>query len=240
MNCQRFRKHLGNSSEDALMLGHLSSEMLAHINGCSDCKKSLEQRRELALGLQRIRKAAPAVPEAVDAAVLMAFRKRLATQHDEVPRYQRTGRPAMFSYRAAVIAAVGMLIFFLLPGERAVPRIETARAPQPEVTNEAPGSASRSTPNRAFSQSTRNIGKKIHQHSYPRKATDDHTLLSPGFASLMYCDRLSCAGEMEIVRVQVSPSMLGVPAARPDKASPVLADVLVGPDGIARGIRFEQ
>jgi hypothetical protein len=56
----------------------------------------------------------------------------------------------------------------------------------------------------------------------------------------MYCDEISCGGTMEIIRMRL-------PAWGADDAPPstetngtVLADVLVGADGIARGIRIVQ
>jgi hypothetical protein len=53
----------------------------------------------------------------------------------------------------------------------------------------------------------------------------------------MYCDALSCGGAMQLIRVQLSsPAAAFEPAAAsPDGA--IYADVLVGSDGIARGIR---
>jgi hypothetical protein len=57
----------------------------------------------------------------------------------------------------------------------------------------------------------------------------------------MYCDELSCPQDMEMIRVQLPSS------AMPRQVSgfmqtngSVTADVLVGPDGIARGIRLEE
>jgi len=240
MNCQQLRQHIEKLPEDALNFAHFSAEMLAHVKGCVACKNFSGQRRELALGLQRTRAAAPEVPQTLDAAVLIAFRRHLATRRNKIPPHKKTGRLAIFSYSAAVIATAGILILFLLPSEKVVPRIQTVQALQPMVANQVFSRTSKGAPVHGISHSTRNPRKKPKQRSFRRDSPDDHSLLSSGFTSLIYCDRLSCAGDMEIVRVQVSPSMLGMPATRADAASTVLADVLVGPDGIARGIRLEQ
>ncbi len=61
--------------------------------------------------------------------------------------------------------------------------------------------------------------------------------LPPGFASLMYCDEMSCTGQMEVIRVELPPPV--TPTAGP-AAAPVMAEMLVGADGIARGIRIVQ
>jgi hypothetical protein len=59
-----------------------------------------------------------------------------------------------------------------------------------------------------------------------------------GFRSLMYCDELSCGGAMDVLRIELQPSDAGLIAAAPQSGSVVSADVLVGADGIARGIRI--
>jgi len=239
MNCQRFRQHVGNSRHNTLNRDGFSGEMLAHLDTCAECTNYTEHRRELALSFQRIRAAAPQFPQTLDSAVLENYRGHLAT-HDQTPLHRGTGRAAILGYSAAVIAAVVIVILLLSPRKTIVPRIQTAQGPQPTVTIEIPDRARNGTPDHAVSRSTRIARKKLDESVYRRPTRDDQILLNSGFTSLMYCDRLSCAGDMEIVRVQVSPSMLGPPTAPTDAVGTVLADVLVGSDGIARGIRFEQ
>ena len=240
MNCQELHQHIQNSPEHALNFGHFSAEMLAHVNGCSDCKNFVGQRRELAMTLQRIREAVPAFPEILDTAVLMAFRSHAAAaERDKSALHKKTGRVKTFSYSAAVLATAGILIFFSLPSKQTARRIETAQALRPTAANEVLNRVSDIGPRIQIKQTNAHQGvtrQKPRRHA----AAVDHRLLTSGFTSLMYCDRLSCAGDMEIVRMQVFPSMLGFPAGRTDAAGTVLADVLVGPDGIARGIRLEQ
>jgi hypothetical protein len=56
----------------------------------------------------------------------------------------------------------------------------------------------------------------------------------------MYCDALSCPEAMDLIRVQVpTAAMPGQVSGFIDPSGSVTADVLVGADGIARGIRFE-
>jgi hypothetical protein len=56
----------------------------------------------------------------------------------------------------------------------------------------------------------------------------------------MYCDALSCPDTMDLILVQVpTTAMPGQISAFVDPSGSVTADVLVGADGIARGIRFE-
>src|SRR5262249_42904456 len=66
------------------------------------------------------------------------------------------------------------------------------------------------------------------------------TPLPEEFHSLMYCDELSCAGAMEMIRVQLPSAMVARPAGLMQSGDAVYADVLVGADGIARGIRIVE
>ena len=57
----------------------------------------------------------------------------------------------------------------------------------------------------------------------------------------MYCDELSCVGAMEMIRVQLPSSRVaGLTPASTLPNGVIFADVLVGPDGIARSIRIEE
>jgi hypothetical protein len=60
------------------------------------------------------------------------------------------------------------------------------------------------------------------------------------FRSLIYCDELICDGGMELVHLQL-PFAGGRPISASNSGDRLVsADVLVGPDGFARGIRIEQ
>jgi hypothetical protein len=57
----------------------------------------------------------------------------------------------------------------------------------------------------------------------------------------MYCDALSCPDAMDMIRVQLPASAMPKPLPGFVRTGgSVTADVLIGPDGIARGIRFEE
>jgi hypothetical protein len=61
-----------------------------------------------------------------------------------------------------------------------------------------------------------------------------------GFSSLMYCDPLSCPEAMEIIRVQLPTSGTGPARGPASTYGMVVAEVIVGSDGIARGIRIVE
>ncbi|MBV8052512.1 MAG: hypothetical protein JOZ80_15085, partial [Acidobacteriaceae bacterium] len=235
MNCQQARHHIEYSPQNVLDLTHSSGEILAHLSACFKCKTFVEEQRDLAANLKRIRESAPEIPQTVDAAVLDAFRRHVTTaRHDEMPVRKRAVRAAIYVSSAALLAAVAVIVFFTLPVSKPAPKIGAVGPPPHLAAAEFRASVTES--------GTRTPVKEANTHRKPVRASSrslavsrDQDLFPAGFASLMYCDRISCAGDMEIVRVQVSPSMLGLPLQSPGAAGPILADVLVGPDGIARG-----
>jgi hypothetical protein len=235
MNCQRLRQHTENSPDGAFNLGHFSAEILAHIEGCFECKDFVQQRRELAFGLLRIREASPEVPQSLNAAVLTAFRQHVAIPRREHKPPKRAGRAAIYSSSAALLVAAAVVVFLVLPGKKVAPNIHTPEAPQQMAAVSASGRDSQVQIKEVTAHK-----KVIKKSSPPPAISHDQSSFPSGFTSLMYCDQLSCAGDMEIVRVQLSPSMVGLPPIRTDAAGTIVADVLVGPDGIARGIRLEQ
>jgi hypothetical protein len=235
MNCQRLRQHTENSPDGAFFLDHLSAEILAHIEGCFECKDFVQQRRELALGLLRIREASPEVPQSLNAAVLTAFRQHVTIPRREHKPLPKRGRVAIYSSSAALLVAAAVVAFLVLPGKKVAPNIQTLEAQQQIAV--IPASKSDSQVQIKEVTAHKQVIKKS---SPPPAISHDQSSFPSGFSSLMYCDQLSCAGDMEIVRVQLSPAMLGLPAIRTDAPGTIVADVLVGPDGIARGIRLEQ
>jgi hypothetical protein len=54
----------------------------------------------------------------------------------------------------------------------------------------------------------------------------------------MYCDVLSCAGAFEVIRMELPAASANRDPTAQQGSGIVLADVLVGSDGIARAIRI--
>jgi hypothetical protein len=89
--------------------------------------------------------------------------------------------------------------------------------------------------------SGRRKGSERHVVKVPRTAatgTEDTASLPAGFTGLMYCDELSCGGEMQVVRMELPMLSASIGSGYAGSNGLVLADVLVGPDGVARGIRI--
>ena len=59
----------------------------------------------------------------------------------------------------------------------------------------------------------------------------------PGYSDLMYCDPVVCSGPMQVVRIKVPVGQMKPGAGKSESNSFVNAEVVVGPDGVARAIR---
>ena len=245
MTCPEVRWYFEDHRRDAEVRSD-RGVVAEHVSTCADCARYVEEQRVLGLNLRLVRESAPAVPESLDRAVLVGYRRHWAepveVQSEKRSRRFLLGSPGVWGAVAAVVLAGAAVWFF--SSRRALPTTEvpTANAVSvpvaPAVTPTPPTPVVRTRKNRAVAKSTT-------AQSEPRKQPEtpirEARPLPEGFRSLMYCDRLSCGGDMDMIRVQLPASAMSrqVPGFVQTSGS-VTADVLVGPDGIARGIRFEE
>jgi hypothetical protein len=59
----------------------------------------------------------------------------------------------------------------------------------------------------------------------------------PGYSNLMYCDPVVCSGPMQVVHIKVPVGQVKPDVGQSTSNSYVNAEVVVGPDGVARAIR---
>jgi hypothetical protein len=243
MTCHELRLYF----EDPLRMDAEFACEAEHLAHCTECARFVEARRELGAGLRLVRESASELSAALEIAVLANYRRRITG--DPTLGRSRTRRFTVVAWTtaaAAVLALAGSLL--LHPARRpqtsnskletSNPKIESAQPPIAETGTFEKGANSVPWINAASSPKTR-----LRSAREPRRAPQAVTTKSPAsedFHSLMYCDALSCGGAMQLIRVQL-PSSAG--ASEPVAAPPygaIYADVLVGSDGIARGIRVVQ
>lgn len=244
MTCKELHDCLEDWQDLEVDCRSFTAEVVEHVGTCPGCKALVEQRRALGTDLRQVRNSLPEIPTWLDDAVLAGFHKHTpvpAALSNSTPLARRTPPLGMASYAGALLAAALVFGFLLLPGKKTSFRTESLRTALPAVASELPEPASRNASQHQFKRAALGWeGKRDKRVPSRASLADGHDPLPPGFTSLMYCDQLSCAGVMEIVRVQLSPSMMGLPPGPTDRAETVFADVLDGPDGIARGIRIVQ
>jgi hypothetical protein len=234
MTCQELRLYF----EDPLRHDRELRPDLEHLAHCPDCARFVEQQRELGAGLRLIREAAPRIPASLDLGVLASYRRHFNEQRNPAEAPRKRGF-AVLQWGAAAAALLLIAGVLLWPGQKPV---AVARPPLPptEIASQAHPAAVEAT------APLRHAVKKKASHALQRTLSPAPALdaasnqLPPGFRSLMYCDEFSCGDALEVIRVQLPPAAAALSPAAISGGGPVFADVLVGPDGIARGIRVVE
>jgi hypothetical protein len=238
---QYFEKHLitdQGPKTDIDIAGHLSV--------CLECNRFVETLKELRSGLRLLRDSAPAVPPSVDAAVIAAYRDRSHSLREGKVSFWSRRHAAAFGWGLALATALVLIAVMVFARRNAVTPAVQSRGPEvvtsPQVQAPKTGTAQhindRTESHVARSrQAQEMLSSTSAAPSFPASAVDPP---AEGFRSLMYCDELSCGEGMELVRVQLPspPGDLAPSAAQFQRM--VSADVLIGPDGVARGIRIVQ
>jgi hypothetical protein len=250
MTCTELHEYLASDPGTAINRAHDSAEISEHIANCPECNRLIEEQEELAMGLALLRDCAPEIPGSLDASVLAKYRTYLSDQSKQprsavvVSLGNHIRLRGAFSWVAAVTLAVIVAygtIFLLIPHQGSTAGwTPTERRPvvsAPSVLNTKTGIHTRRQPVRKRPQS---IAAAAEDGDAATSATQVANSFPTRFRSLMYCDQLSCPGAMDVIRVQLPSPVLGVSSISSKVNGVVSADVLVGPDGIARAIRVVE
>ena len=237
MTCHELRLYF----EDPLRMDAEFPGEAEHVAHCSECARFVEARRELRAGLRFARESAPEPSAALETAVLANYRAQTRGCQPTLVR-SRTRRFTVAAWTmaaAAVLAIAGAVL--LHPARRletSIAKIESAQPPIAEMAtfekgaNSVPWTHGRSSPKTRLRSARQRLRA-------PQVATTKSPA-SEDFRSLMYCDALSCGGAMQLIRVQLPSSAAALEPAPASSDGVIYADVLVGSDGIARGIRIVQ
>ena len=241
MTCQDARDFIRNM--DAT--GDFPPEFARHLELCEECRRLANAQPALAEGLQDLRDSAPAVPARLDSSILAIYRQQFLGA--QTPAAHR-GLVSLRNLGYATVAAMMILgiVLIAIRQHRQTPDESRAQRPAMPVSGqqvqEPPAEKAPVVPAvvAKHRQGQRRSPSIAARHSQSPNATavaasDPRT---SGFESLMYCDPLSCAGPMQVIRIQLPFSAVErVPAPRPSNGL-VQADVVVGSDGVARAIRI--
>lgn len=229
MTCQELRLYF----EDPQRRDAKLRDEAEHLVHCPECARFVEAQRELGAGLHLVRESLPQFPAGLDDAVLANYRNQVAERKAPVPSPFR-GRFAVLCWSAAGAALVLVFVGLLWHSRKTV----VTAQPQSAQATAAPAVAS--TVASAPPQTKPKAARRIRRPLTAPRVTSLAGPLPPGFRSLMYCDVLSCGGTMEVIRVQLPPSAVTFAPVSGSGGGSVFADVLVGPDGIARAIRVVE
>ena len=226
---------------------HLSEAALAeHIATCLPCNRLVEEQKELEEHLRVVRDSAPPVPASLDNAVFANYRSFVLERSclaKSTPLTHRINPRGALGWAVAVAFAVvvaygGMLLF--------IPRqhvwIDRQGAIRPPMLPQAPTTANkeRTRAQIVTRNAPKSHGDSVKRANRPASFAEEDKSFPTRFQSLMYCDQISCPGAMQVIRVRLPSPVMGLTPASARMDGAVSADVLVGPDGIARGIRVVE
>jgi hypothetical protein len=250
---------LGQETETEL---EMSSEAAAHLEGCPRCSSALERERRLTASLAELaRSLEPCeVPAAMDARLLAAFRKHSRDCANRRPVFRLFARrPAAWAAGAAaiVILSLGVGLGVVLTGRqpsetpvepRATP---TASLANPEAAGPNPSAANAARPldprpanNPLAADATRaDRPSGVVRPEAKQAAPERSAQAGYGFVPLFYGGDPQLLEAGQVWRVEMPRSALqsvGMPVVEESRSGRIQVDILLGEDGIARGIRLVQ
>jgi len=258
MKCNEFMSatECWTPSQLSLMRGD-DPAMLAHARECAACGRWVESQCRLASAMEALR-ASTAQCEAspkVEQAVLRAFRAQEfvpalpAAPDRAAPVVWKLSRVFEIGAYAAVAAALIMAVFLgsrLLRDRQTTlkpAQVRAASIPQHGGSFTAAIGAESPTPSEAASPER--------AARPPRAKTDNVTVQeSPqmtgqavvtardneGYMALMLCDPLICSGDEQVIRMELP--VAAAVSVEGSATQPVLADVVIGDDGLVRAMRI--
>lgn len=224
-----------------------SGELAEHLRACTDCRRHFEMQEELRRHLRLLRDSTPGPPPWLGTKVLANYREYLAGRTSPAapaPPRKRMAPPMLWV--SGTVAATLLLAAMLTLAGKNIHHLAPARAIRPADVAESrlPKTASAGI-TEGITEKTGWQGERAAVHRGRRQpaVVSVARTVGPqpdGFSSLMYCDPLSCPDAMEIIRVQLPTSGTGLESSPASASGIVMADVIVGSDGIARGIRIVE
>jgi hypothetical protein len=255
MKCREF-----NEQAECLTLGELAAwndeQLLAHQRECADCASWLQQRQSLAGAMQGLRNSTASLEAGVDVerAVLRAFRQAspsLPVQQSQAPSLAFTfsrlfGWGAYAAVAAALAIALGLGVWYWQTSAKtSQSAAQPTRHPLEETvsakaeTAQPAIAASSATAMSADSQQNKKSAARLKNVAAPKAASEQslaRLAQAQGYVPLMLCDPLSCSGDEQVVRMEIPASSVDAS----NGAEPLVADVVVGDDGLVRAIRIVQ
>jgi hypothetical protein len=244
MNCADFRSYL---QEDTLIHDlRENPEITMHLSSCSECRVVFDMKKEIGARLRLLRESVPAIPGSLDTAVLANYRRQIGMGNPAEAR--GLWRISFAGWRWGIAAAVALLVLAAVFAVRkpsfttknqppTIRKPEMARGPVARLAHPTPPVRKNASvmPRVKPSKSNDALTDPAMVEDSPNKLD---ARLPDDFRSLMYCDELSCGGGMDVVRMQLPYLPSGFVPASEARNRVVTADVLVGADGFARGIRI--
>jgi hypothetical protein len=260
MNCQQFDQIVVELARGRGVEGRTPQGAVDHARSCPRCAARLSDQRKLTVALRAVNTITwnEQAPETVEHSLLGEFRARFDASCPatavETMSPRRGGAVAwpVWAVAAAAMLLLGIIAIWRL--EPTSPARSSDRASSPQVSNKKPAEVATvgndaTQPAAAVVRHLVSRPRRPAKYGVPSKphATSEQvpaTEVTTRFYPLPYGSGLGLDEGWALVRVQVpraSLASLGVPISAGSESNEMLtADVVVGQDGLARGIRFVQ
>jgi hypothetical protein len=161
----------------------------------------------------------------------------------------KSSQPSISTARAATSAALQHIAPRKASPLPAAPSPETAsdaRSSEPVMAAKAParppvvfagGPSADSSPVTELSPNVPPVIRLASTGSANNNVAQSASSTWPGYSNLMYCDPVVCSGPMQVVHIKVPVGEVKPNLGQTDRNAFVNAEVVVGPDGVARAIR---
>lgn len=242
MNCEMFEAVVDDLAREQPLDAATRLKALAHAETCAYCAARLADGRSLNAALRALaasdesKQASPGLESALKA----AFRQRKKAKI--IARNKRVWAVG------AAAAAITLVTFALYFGRRVVPRgerSERAAATPVASADNKPWSKTQTAPH--ATTVFRAARKARRRNDRLRKAVGDSPAKERAWATdfllLPYADNSEPLTSGEVVRIRLPRSAFasfGLPVGEEGDTGAVVADVLIGDDGVARAISFVQ
>ena len=230
----------------------------AHASECRLCREWLESHRALGDALHTLSSVTAeqqAGPQ-VEQALLQAFRKQdLASQVVVMPKRAVSSlwtlsRVFEYGAYAAVAAALAVGVFLAVRVMRETPdKTAPVQATVTTPQRSAPLSSTINSKSGTSERPTTGVVEEVAPvvaaqnpavavtRSAPDKVTaETSNSETAGYVPLMLCDPLICSGDVQVIRMELP--VMGSASADGSSGQTVLADVVIGEDGLVRGMRI--
>ena len=251
MSCQNFEAIIIGMARAQLLEASARREALAHIAQCATCADKLAEQQALTAAVRVTARnlAVEGASAGVEHALRAAFRAQPAFNAASAPSVAPAQRWQLARRMVFAAAAILLVVFFAgLIWQRLQTDQKTALAttpPSPAPTVSAnPDSLPKHFPTLGLPVSERKqqVASKPRQMRPARRSSQtSEEDMTAGFIALAEAGELAPLESGQVLRVELSVSTLismGLPIQAADVSKPVLADLLLGQDGLARAIRF--
>jgi hypothetical protein len=233
MNCSDFAKTVLTMAADRLMDAEQRDALLRHMEICGRCDTRLREERALLSAVCEVRAAIAheRAPGRVEGVLLEVFRAQSRIGLTAA----REKTPSWFNWKVAAVAAALVLLTTaaaLVFRHRPATTPNQAHSPAPAVIPD-----SKPAPEVESPEPQRATGHTEHRSRHRARPSEMVTEFMP----LNEGEDLQSFEFVQVVRVELSASSLrdfGMPVSHASADDLIKADLALGPDGIARAIRF--